>query len=354
MKSPHLLTFSLLLVSLISDLTAQERIVGFVRVDCPSGSDTLVSVPFRQNSSFEGELNATPTPSSDSAILSNGDNPGWAVDQFVTAPSYLRFTSGTRAGYVFSITANLAATVTIALDGDDFSGVATSDEFEILPHWTLDLLFPAASQNTVHASSSVFPTARKTEIQFFNQTKDGIDLAPSQIYFLENTIWRQSVKGFPDAGSKVVPPGSSFIIRHPATEAATQFVTHQRVDSRTFVTRLKTLSDGENDSSLALVRPVAVKLEDLNLTAANGFVESASTDEASRKDELHLFDNAAAAINRTPSAVYFRTGNQWVLDDGNAYPVSDDTEISPAVGLLLRKASTVDAADHVWINTPAY
>lgn len=352
-RSETLALFCVILLCCLAPVQA-ERIGGFVRVDCPAGSDTIVSVPFHQEAVYLGELSGAPALNGDQAVLSLTGTPDFSDDELVLSPSYVRFTAGVRSGCVFAVVANGAASVTVDLKGVDSSGIDLGDELKIIPYWTLDSVFPPGTQETVHLSSSAFASGRKTEIQFFDANSNGTELAPDQIYFLQGATWRQAVKGFPAAGEKVIPPGSSFLIRHPGTVVSTSFVSQQWVDTEDFVTPLETSDATAKDISVGLVRPVPVSLSELGLTTANGFVESPSPDPVQRKDELHLFDNADATINKLPSAVYFRTGGNWVLDDGNSYPLSNDVSVSPGAGLLIRKSLSNDGATHVWINTPSY
>jgi uncharacterized protein (TIGR02597 family) len=103
---------------------------------------------------------------------------------------------------------------------------------------------------------------------------------------------------------------------------------------------------------VALLRPVAVKLSDLDLGVS--FTDSPSNSSSDRRDELVLYDNLTAAFNKEPSVIYFRVGGEWRRDDGNSYPASDDEEIPSTTGLLIRKSSTAAGASVRWLNLPRY
>ena len=137
--------------------------------------------------------------------------------------------AGTRAGWTFEVSSHSASTITIDAGGEDLSDLADGDRFEVIPHWTLSTLFPQATQTAIHESTSKLSTGRKSRVLFFDETTSGISLAPDRVYFLTADGWFQSTSGLPSADDVVVPPGKAFVIRHPATETATEFIPHQMV-----------------------------------------------------------------------------------------------------------------------------
>ena len=100
------------------------------------------------------------------------------------------------------------------------------------------------------------------------------------------------------------------------------------------------------------MRPIPVKLSDLGLGAA--FDESVDNTEGNRADELLVFDNLQAAVNKAPSKIYFRAGGEWRLDDGSTYPSADNDEVLPSTGLVVRKAAGASDDTLRWLNTPTY
>lgn len=103
---------------------------------------------------------------------------------------------------------------------------------------------------------------------------------------------------------------------------------------------------------MAPPRPVAITLGQIDLD--NGlFEESASSDPADRADELLVYDNTELALNKQPSAIYFRSGGQW-LEDAPGYPVADAVVLEPSAGLLIRKAAGGTDLELYWSNAPTY
>ncbi|MEM9017106.1 MAG: TIGR02597 family protein [Verrucomicrobiota bacterium] len=328
--------------------------VGFLRIPCAANADTIVSVPFRDAPSYEGILSAPPSVDGETASLAVGDTPSWEKDEFVRTPSFVRFLSGSRTGSHYRILNNSSENVSIQIGTDTLTSVSAGDLFEIVSYWTLNSLFPPGSQTTIHESASVFASTRKTEVLLFDLNTNGIELAPNQVFFLTNGTWHRADEGFPEAGDTVIPPGAALIIRHPDTVTSTSFVVSQFVDQNPLSTTLRTRTDGGIDHTIAVSQPIAIQLQNLQLSGAGVFEESSSTSAGDRSDELLVYENALAIVNQKPSATYFRSGGAWLEDTGASFPNADDETIPPGVGIVIRKAATVDGAYHFWVNTPTY
>lgn len=347
----------LVLVLLQNQAGAQSFVsetAGYNVTTCVAGSDTIVSAPFRRQVVFRGTLASDPVGADSSATLTLEDSPAFSGKDFVTEAHYLGFTgTSAGAGWQFRVISQGALTLGIDLTSGDLAGVAAGDSFEVIPYWTLDSLFPAGSE-TVHESPGLLVSERGTEILFFDRDSASIHLAPNRKFFRTAGGWKEAVRGFPDAGGEVVPAGASFVIRHPAGVADTRFVSRQWVDPGAKAYSLKTSVEGPRDNHLGSVRPIPVKLQDLDLEPP-AFVESASTDPADRGDELHVFDNTIAAVNRKDSAIYFRVSGHWVeSDEAQSFPNADDAEIDAGAGLMIRKAAKAGGGATVWVNTPRY
>ncbi|MCB1231920.1 MAG: TIGR02597 family protein [Verrucomicrobiae bacterium] len=334
------------------DFTTQA--VGYNVTPCQAGSDTIVSVPFHREIVFHGALLSAPLVSGSTATLNPEGSTPLAGRDFLSTPHYLVFTGASvGAGLHFPVTVQSDSTVGVDLGSRDLQGVTTGDEFEVIPYWTLDTLFPPGN-DTVHPSTDLLIGNRGTEILFFDRDSASINLAPARKFFQTADGWKEAARGFPDASQVVISPGTSFVIRHPAGVGDTNFVPHQWVPTGVESYDLKSSSAGPRDNHLASTRPVPVKLQDLDL-APPAFEESATTDSADRRDELHVFDNTVAALNRRASAVFIRIAGHWVEDDdGQTFPDADDLEIDAGAGLMIRKAATNDGATTVWVNTPRY
>lgn len=347
---PAILVLGWVIFSNATDVSS--RIVGYNVVDCPEGSDTIVSVPFHRPASFSGAVDGAPSVNGTEVTITPKASPTFAVGDFTLEAHYLQFVGGAREGWIFEVLPHSTSTITIDSAGEDLSNLADGDRFEVIPHWTLATLFPKATQTTIHESSSKLSTGRKSRVLFFDETSDGISLAPDRVFFLTADGWFQSTAGLPAADDVVVPPGKAFVIRHPAMEGDTKFIPHQMVVESSWSAPLKVRAAGGQDNAIALVRPIPVKLSELGLDS-DTFDDSADNDSNNRADELLVYDNLEAAINKAPSRIYFRVGGEWRLDDGATYPAVDTDEILPSTGLVVRKAAGSDETLR-WLNTPTY
>ncbi|MCB1090765.1 MAG: TIGR02597 family protein [Verrucomicrobiae bacterium] len=330
-----------------------SAIIGLTRNLCKAGSDTLIGVPFERNAIGGGSLAAPPKLTGLSASF-RANIPAGELPAFENRLHYLRFVGpGGAAGSWHPILSHSDSTVTIEANGSNLADLDTGDTFEIIPYWTLDSLFDPGVQETIHVSAGSLPNVRSTEVLITDLTGEGINLAPDHIYFLTGSGWRQATTGFPSAGSQVILPGQVIVIRHPVGVADTYFVARQRVNLGDLRMALRTSVRGSQDNLVSLARPTEIKLSELDLTAET-FLDSASTDSGDRVDELLLFDNLAAAFNKSPSVTFFRVAGTWRRDDGATFPVADDDLIPIAAAIVIRKAATEDGQPLIWINSPRY
>jgi len=330
--------------------TATTNPVGYITVNCPAGSDTILSVPFHQSPAFVAPLSAAPSISGSTATLDfSATGVSWTANQFAGS-YYVRFTAGTKIGSYYTVTANTSNTLTIALNGDTLSAVASGDGVKLIAYWTLDTLFPPATQTTVVASAGTLGFQRKTELLFPDLLSQGINLAPNRKFYLNGTTWT-SATGTPAAGSTIILPDSYFILRHPSTVSATTFSPAGTVEISQVVSPLFTQTSGQQDNFVALTRPVPVALKDSGL--ASSFVASAGNLGFQRRDELLVFDNTIIGINKAPSAKYYMVGTSWINASG-ATNADNDLVFQPGTGVIVRKYQNASSTTAFWQNTPTY
>lgn len=326
---------------------------GYLETVCRPGSDTIVSVPLRREAVFAGTLASDPVVSGNTATLAIAGSPGFSQDEFTQSAHVLTITGASaRSGYSYAISGNSVDTISVDLSEFDVAGVAAGEKLIVFPMWTLDTLFPPETQRTLHTSSGPLFSQRGSELLFFDRDQEGIDLAPDRVYFLTSEGWFQSARGFPAAGGSTISPGSAFVIRHRSGAPETNFAISGQLIREKRAFSLKTNSDKPQDTLAGLTRPLRVTLQGLGLDG-NAFRESASVDPADRLDELHVFENTLAAINRQPSAVYFKVEGEW-REDFPGYPQAETAFIEAGAGLMIRKAATTGGETHVWLNTPDY
>jgi len=327
--------------------------VGYNKIICPGGSDTSIGIPFIREPVFRGKIQGNPGVTNSLVLVTPAGSPVLPPSGFVSSPHYFRVLSGNLAGSRFDIRANTGQAITIDIGDEDASGLSANDTFDIVPHWTLSSLFPPATQEALHLSTGLLPSSRESRILLADVTSDGVQLAPDRVYFVTDQGWFQATAGFPAADDVVVEPGHVLIVRHKVGADDTIFYATSQVHQHAHRAQIRSRFDGPQDNPISLMRPVPVNLSELGL-GSDVFVDSTSTDSADRGDELLVYDNITAALNKALGITYFRVAGEWRLDDGASYPVADDDLIPPSNALLLRKDATSTGETVIWINTPRY
>lgn len=361
MKTPPvlILRFASLLAA-VAGLTSPANsddlyspVAGYLKVECPGGSDTRVSAPFHPVAAWSGPLTTAPQSVGGGIVRLSVVLPiEIGVGVFAASPHWVICRAPADAeGRHFFVTAHNGSSIDVEGAPADWAGVSSGARVEVIPAWTLDTLFPPGQQSTFHLSTGRLAPDRGSELLLFNQVGKGTNLAPSRRYFITASGWL-SVDGFSDAGGTIIAPGEAFIIRHPTGSDATDFVVSQQVYGDVVRLGLRISESMGQDTTLAPPRPVKIFLEDLEF-APGTFEESASTDPIARRDELIVYDNLAVGINKTPLGKYFRTGGQWI-EDTAGYPVADQVGIEPSAGLVIRKAAGAVDETVSWPNTAPY
>lgn len=333
---------------------AYSPVVGFMRFDCPANSDTRVSVPFHRAPRWAGKLSDAPTDQGNSTVrLSLSGSPAFAAGELTSAPHFLlcRDAAGPE-GRHFRIVAHGAGHVDIEATPGDLTGLVQDGLVSVIPAWTIETIFPHATQNTFHASTGNLASSRGSELHLFDSTSSGTDLAPARRFFVTAGGWREIGNGYPAADTVVIAPGQSFIVRHPANVDATTFVAMDQVYGGVVSVPVRVANGERQDTVVAPPRPVIQTLAELDFGSL--FEESPDTTPANRRDELHVYDNGASAQNKGPAAIYFRHAGAWVRDLETTFPNSNADPVEPANSLLIRKAAAANNTPLVWLNAPTY
>ena len=345
--------------------------VGWNSVTCLNNSDTILGVPLRAlGNQMIFSLSAAPTVDGDTATLTlSGAN--------ITANSlpkhYVKIRSGSKMGFIFDVTGNTTTTVTIALNGGTISEVLNGDSVLIQEHWTFDTLFPPSSATTawtetptgsgnfvqnghaIVASNNSLNSGRKTEILLPNVTSPGIKLPAEGRYFIHDGIWKRSGSGDVSFGSRILYPDTLFTIRHLATVPySTSFLNLGDVETGQFIVTLATQPNSAQDSYVAIPRPLAQTLEQLNLRQSPGaFVPSINTLNSGRRDQLLVYNNELQLRAKAPSATYYVHDNIW--KQSGFGDIDQGSKIIPAAaGFIIRKIQVAGGVTALWNNIPSY
>lgn len=328
-------------------------VAGYLKIECPGGTDTRVSAPFHPVAAWSGPLAGAPQSVGGGIVrLMVNLPPEIGVGAFSATPHWVLCKAvSAAAGRHFLITAHNGTSIDVEGVPADWAGVNAGAQIEVIPAWTLDGLFPPGQQSTFHLSTGRLAPDRGSELLLFSQVGKGTQLAPSRRFFITTSGWT-SVDGFTGAGETIIAPGEAFIIRHPAGRPATEFVVGQQVYGEVVRIGLRVSDGTRQDTTAAPPRPVKIILEDLEFSPGV-FEESVSTDPTLRKDELIIFDNTAEGINKAPAGIFFRSGGQWV-EDIAGFPVANLVEIEPSAGLVIRKSTGPLDQTVQWANPAPY
>lgn len=318
---------------------------GFIRATFVGNSDTLLSVPFTRAPAALGTVAAVEP---DRVQIDSGES--WPPNRWVrggaqTNTYYLHVRTGARAGDWHTIIASDAGSVTLDLAGDSLDGLAPGDAVAIVPHWSLGSLFPAG--RGVHASARA--GSRTTEIYFPKLDNTDVNPAPASTYYFRNGEWKMVGTGLQNHNDVVVPPDRFLFVRHN-TNAATEAILHGAVLTGPWRLKVSRLATGLVDNLLALPRPLAVSLNDSGLIESGAFRASATA--GSRVDELYVFDNTAAVINKSPVATYYYRFGAWRKVGAGLADAGDDEVFQPGSGFFIRTSPADTPAR--WVNEPSY
>lgn len=330
----------MLALTVQSVIAESINVVGYNRVDVAANTDVLVSVPFIQNS--EGTFTVTAVTGTGVTVA---DTLG--VDAYA-ATYYVRFTSGAAKGRWSTITSNTVND--LVLENNTFlPDITIGDVFEIIPHLTLDKVFPDALEGrSFEKSASLFN--RSTEVLIPNTASVGINKAASATYYYYNDEWRK-VGAAPTISFNdvVVSPEEYFVIRNRSDKKLT-FVISGNVPAMTLVCDLPKETQ-KNDIAAVSGRPIAMKLSQLGLGGTAAF--TTTTLLFNRQDELMVFDNDAAGINKAAAATYFYYDGAWRKVGASPTTSFDDELVSPGAALIIRKASGA-AGTVTWTQNSPY
>jgi uncharacterized protein (TIGR02597 family) len=335
--------------------------VGFTTAACAANSDTLITTPFIRPPEFTGAI-----ASVSGNVITLSGSPGWSANQFVYAAgtqpkTYFALvgphaSSNPNEGRTYTITANDATTLTVNLNGDDISGVQAQTQVVIIPYATINSVFPAADVN-VSFVPSANPALRKTQIFIPNYAGNGTNLGAAFTYYYFNNAWRRVDRpSTEDRGDDPLVTAGYFTLRNSTT--GTTLTSLGSVLMKKNTVPLITRTDKAQDNFVSLVRPVDVKLDDLGLISSSAFV--ASTSPALRKDQLFVYDNSQAALNKSASATYYYFSGHWrkvgdaVDPNTGQLPDRGTDTITTGSGFIVRKALNATGAVAYWQNSATY
>jgi uncharacterized protein (TIGR02597 family) len=325
--------------------------VGLRRVSLLTNSDTIVSQPFTRVPAFRGLVESVA-----GSVITVSNSPGWSANQWATPsspngyyPYFVVLASGAKEGAFYTITNSSASALDVALAPEDLGGVGAGDKLRIVPYWTLGTVFPGGRGVAVTSN----PMIRQTQVLFPAIGGNGINLAPTAVYYYYNNGWRKVGAAVGNGYDDVVMlPDQYVIVRQSNGADTTQYSAPGQVvyHNERLPLYAQPVGSTRQDNYLAVYRP---KKQSLNESGLSNAVAVTGT-LVNLKDEVLTFDNTVAALNKSASAVYYYYNNGWRKV---GMPVSQDAGASNVFlsgqGVIVRRA-TNSVGVGVWVNPANY
>jgi uncharacterized protein (TIGR02597 family) len=245
------------------------------------------------------------------------------------------------------------------------SSVAAGTGVSIIPFWSLNTLFPAANAGTSYTPSTSTHVLN-TLILIPSYTTAGINLPAATVYYYLSTTGNTGWRSYSDAtttdhGNDYILPDGYFTVRQANSSATVTLAFSGAVPMNKLVTSLTTSSTQAQDNLVGLNRPVGVALSSLGLNAADGSFQT-TTSSHNILDELLISNNAAVAINKSASTIYYyvndivnNVANVGWRSYGDSVTAPHDSDIIPAASALtIRKAATSNGQTVDWSNNPNF
>ena len=269
-------------------------------------------------------------------------------------------------GRWYMVTANDAGTVTVNLNGDTLpaSLASAGTQVSIVPCWTFDTLFPAANANVAFTPSASVRQLT-TQILLPDYTTADINLSSTaQYYYLSgsdptNVGWRlYGDDPTINHGTDCLIPDGFFTVRNDNGAPTLPITFNGSVLVNKVATALNANASQPQDNAVGLNRPVAATLNALGLNPTDNSFQASSSPRF-LTDQLLVFDNTQAAIDKSSTAQYYyiSTGSNvgWRLY-GDDPTIDHGTDSIPAASALIVRKGTIapNTATPVWTNAPNY
>jgi uncharacterized protein (TIGR02597 family) len=316
-----------------------QSTIGFT-ISALAGSATYISLP------------VTPTPVFCGAVAST---PGTTTIPVSGSPSlggqtcYVLMTSGAKEGAIYSISSVSGSTVTINSPQDqycdDLTGINSGDGLAIIPYWTLNTVWPGGSgitgANTAANGTDilVWDNATQSFVTFWYRTTG---TTPG---------WRNAISAITVVNNQIIQPYQTIVVLQHATGPNLSFtVTGSEIENQSRTCLLNSLSGPfYNFVSNTHYYPTGGQSLDQS-GLASGFVPSNySSSTIVEGDELLLFDNIGAVVNKAPSKTYYIDANTSTWQSIPSGGSGSDVVFTPGTGVVIRKAGGSSTPTY-WID----
>ncbi len=344
--------------------------VGFVKFESPANTDMRISAPVHRPSVYRGNvtnvsgnvLTLATANFTAGQLIYNGTS---QLDHF-----YVRVASGTAAGAWYSITGHTSDTLTVSpattlnLSERGLAATTGIDEILIIPHWTLNTIFP--DQAGIVTSPDPFAPSG-TRVMMIPPSLTGPNLGPTEVF-----IYHDGSSGFIAAGwynvanlfvgtydHAPLAPDDHLIMRNRSSQLQTHYISGDAPSTK-ISTDLLRLATTTNDNHVIQPYPVPLTVDELDLVQ-NGIFTPSSNPFAPLGDLLLRFPSPPpTGTNLTPTKTYmYYDGSMGFLpqgwyDIGAPFGGSVDTSLvlGPGEVIVIRRPAGIAQLDPWTLDLP--
>ena len=362
-----------------STTTAATSPVGFTTTSCLANTDTNLVIPFTRPPVYVGASTGGANTSATVGTISFSGTPFTAsaykyVQNSQSTHYYAYVTGGAKEGAIYDIADNTANSLTVNTNGDTISGIASSTQVRIVPHWTLATAF-TLGQSVIGSSS--FSGASPTQVLLPDQSTPGTDLAAGAIYYYYTGTaaggagWRK-VGGAVGTiyNDTILYPETYFVLRNntanavsfvPVGSVSTLSAAVTSGSTQTIAVNIATVLDtlqANTDQDNAVALPVAVDTTLLgsNLYQSGAFAGSSSF--SGTGDQLLVYDNTVTGTDKAATRIYYyytgtaAGGAGWRKQGDPVATLHNSDPLPAGVGFVVRKRGTSTPQTLVWNYRP--
>ncbi len=240
-------------------------------------------------------------------------------------PYYLVIESGANAGLIAMVSGSTSTTVTVNLQlHDDLTSVAADDEITLRPAWTVATFFTGA-------------VPADTQLMAWTGAQSGVDLAPSLYFQYTGTAWEDPISTG-NVDDVVIYPNETFIVRSPSSIPIPTLAVAGEVSTIRSRAHINCAPSGQDN-------PITYFASAAEVLSGSGLSTVSETN-----DQIFLYKNGDAGVNKSPLGIIEYDGSGWV-DVIFGGPMDDIFQFEPGVGYVYRRQTNTPA---LWSDLPDY
>lgn len=294
------------------------QIMGGVSYECYPNSDTIIGITLNRVPIAGGIIDSVNLENK--TIIPLGTT-SWENDSFVYDAAinpehyYVKFTSGALEGAWFDIRANTNFSISLNIGQNDLSLLSKGDRFEIIPHWTLNKLFPKGGnlkKNDIPAKGiKCSIIAKYTYYDEYGNLKipEGVNNTYQKFFYYRDfngdVGWRERRSSDIDWGEQIIEPNAFIVLRQPEESESFILKIAGQVSGCSSSVEVVSLSASNQENYMALPSCADTKLTELTEAFVGSGLMESSIGAVRPADALLVYDNSSYTPNRAPSGTYF-------------------------------------------------